>query len=65
MQPAVPLSCWLMQVVSTLFTFALVAGAGYVFLKSRSGSTSSSIQGSDDGGDDPLASARRIMDKYK
>lgn len=53
-----------MQVVSTLFTVALVAGAGYVFVKSRSSSGSASQLDTNDG-DDPLASARRIMDKYK
>jgi len=52
------------KVVSTLFTFALVAGAAYVFLKSKSGSSSGTNQDTD-GGDDSLASARRIMDKYK
>lgn len=52
-----------LQVISTLFTFALIAGAGYVFLKSRGGKSSTSS--SDDGGDDSLAAARRIMDKYK
>ena len=53
-----------LQVVSTVFTLALVAGAGYVFVKSRSGSGSSS-RADDDSGDDPLSGARRIMDKYK
>lgn len=53
-----------LQVVSTLFTFALVAGAAYVFLKSKSGSSSGTNQDTD-GGDDSLAAARRIMDKYK
>lgn len=50
------------QVISTLLTFALIAGAGYVFLKSRGGKSTTDA---DEGGDDSLAAARRIMDKYK
>lgn len=47
-----------------MFTVAAVGGAIFLFLKSRGGSTETSQDNGDDS-IDPLASARRIMDKYK
>jgi TATA-binding protein-associated factor len=63
---------WLLnKVVSTVLTLGLLAGVLYVVYKANSSSGSSSSSNSSssdvraDGGDDPLAAARRIMDKYK
>ena len=55
---------WLLQVVSTLFTIVAVGGAIYLFIKSKS-SAETTDNSEDPAADDPLASARRILDKYK
>ncbi|KAK9845046.1 hypothetical protein WJX74_010015 [Apatococcus lobatus] len=65
---------WLLnKVISTVVTFALLGAAAVIAFRaaerntstdSGSGSSSSSKGGSDDP-NDPLAAARRIMDKYK
>jgi hypothetical protein len=58
-----------MQVVSTFITLALLGGAAYLYFRSSSSNDSSSSSGDSKGRgddlDDPLADARRIMDKYK
>ena len=53
-----------MQVISTIFTVAAVGGAIFLLVKSQgSGSSKTNPDESDE--IDPVASARRIMDKYK
>jgi len=61
-------------VVSTVFTVALLGAAVYLYFKSSGGSggaasSSAASSGGDskqfDDADDPLAEARKIMDKYK
>ncbi|KAL3140664.1 hypothetical protein ABBQ32_005230 [Trebouxia sp. C0010 RCD-2024] len=59
------IALWLFgKVVSTLFTLAAVGGAIFLFVKSK-GSTETTDNSNDAAADDPLASARRILDKYK
>ena len=58
------------QVVSTFITLALLGGAAYLYFRSSSSNDSSGGSGGGSKGrgddlDDPLADARRIMDKYK
>jgi len=53
-----------LQLVSTVFTVAAVGGAVFLFLKSRGAKPEASSDVADDA-IDPVASARRIMDKYK
>ncbi|DBA71295.1 TPA: hypothetical protein ACH3X2_011110 [Trebouxia sp. C0005] len=56
---------WLFgKLVSTVFTVAAVGGAVFLFLKSRGAKSEASSDVADDA-IDPVASARRIMDKYK
>jgi hypothetical protein len=67
----------LSQLVSTVLTIALLGGAAWLYFQyggsdASSSSSSSSRNGqnrgkrsSADDADDPLAEARRIMDKYK
>lgn len=55
-----------LQVVSTVFTIAAVGGAIYLLVKSQGSKGAASQDAGDlDEAIDPLASARRIMDKYK
>jgi len=62
---------WLLQkVLSTFITLALLGGAAYLYFRSSSSNDSSGGSGGGSKGrgddlDDPLADARRIMDKYK
>ncbi|KAK9820120.1 hypothetical protein WJX72_006336 [[Myrmecia] bisecta] len=63
-------SLWLLnKVVSTALTVAVLAGAVFLWYKVSSGGDSdeggSSSNGAYDDSDDPLSSAKRIMDKYK
>lgn len=56
---------WLFgKLVSTVFTIAAVGGAAFLFLKSRGAKPEATSDVADDA-IDPVASARRIMDKYK
>lgn len=60
---------WL-QLISTVLTIALLGGAAWFYFQysgsdNGSSSKSSGKQDSDVDLDDPLAEARRIMDKYK
>lgn len=66
--PAV-LLCY-MQLISTVLTIALLGGAAWFYFQysgsdSAGSNKSSGKQDSDVDLDDPLAEARRIMDKYK
>ncbi|KAL0052265.1 hypothetical protein WJX82_010966 [Trebouxia sp. C0006] len=59
------IALWLFgKLVSTVFTVAAVGGAIFLFLKSRGAKPEASSDVADDA-IDPVASARRIMDKYK
>ncbi len=53
----------LAQIFSTFLFLGLLGGAAFLWVKLSSGSDGDGGSGSD--GDDPLSSARRIMDKYK
>ena len=53
-----------LQLVSTVFTIAAVGGAIFLFVKARGSKPEASSDVADDS-IDPVASARRIMDKYK
>lgn len=56
---------WLFgKLVSTVFTIAAVGGAIFLFVKARGSKPEASADVADDS-IDPVASARRIMDKYK
>lgn len=61
------IALWLFgKVVSTVFTIAAVGGAIYLLVKSQGSKGAASQDAGDlDEAIDPLASARRIMDKYK
>ena len=48
------------QVLSTVFFIAVLGGAAYLWLK-----LSGKDDSGDDGGNDALADAKRIMDKYR
>eukprot|EP00879_Flechtneria_rotunda_P015376 GHRR01016075.1.p1 GENE.GHRR01016075.1~~GHRR01016075.1.p1 ORF type:complete len:163 (+),score=48.14 GHRR01016075.1:268-756(+) len=65
------LAFWVLQkLVSTVLTIALLGGAAWFYFQygggnGSAGAAGSSSKGSDASLDDPLAEARRIMDKYK
>lgn len=74
------LTCWIMsnewlQVISGLFTLAVMGAVGYWWLTKNSGGDDedeppkpkqkSSASRSSDDLNDPLSEAQRIMDKYK
>ena len=54
----------LAQIFSTFFFLAIVGGAAFLWVKLSQGENDGGGSGSSNG-DDPLSSARRIMDKYK
>ncbi|GIL82788.1 hypothetical protein Vretimale_8349 [Volvox reticuliferus] len=66
---------WMLQkVISGVLTLAIFAGVGYYFLTKQAAENDDTIDvtppakkggRTDDNMDDPLAEARRIMDKYK
>ena len=55
------------KVVSTVLFWGVVGGGGYLLYKSQQGGGGGGEGGGGGGGggSDPLAEARRIMDKYK
>ncbi|GMH39469.1 hypothetical protein BSKO_07367 [Bryopsis sp. KO-2023] len=60
------LTWWLIQkVLSTVVFFGVLGIAGFLFFQSQGGGGKGSTPLPDDDVDDPMATAKNIMDKYK